>query len=48
MEMDAGVLRLRRAIFELGAGGRGGTGIIIVIDCRLGVAWWRVAGLGGN
>ena len=39
MLIDAGVLYLQRAVFELGAGGRGGTGIIIVIDCRLGVAW---------
>ena len=38
MAMDPGVLRRRRAVFELGAGGRDGTGIIIVIDHRLDVA----------
>ena len=31
MVMDAGVLRLRRAVFELGAGGRNADGIIIVV-----------------
>ena len=38
MTMDAGVLQHQRAVFELGAGGGGVDGIIIVIDHRLGVA----------